>query len=176
MPPSREAWASAFALQSQSDWQVYNLLAGESRLPDCHELHYLQMACEKIAKAYRCRDKSADLEDLLKRHVGFAKFISGFLASPGVQEAYRGRGAQLQQLSRVARGLAREIEKLAPAVDRAGTPENAEYPWESGDKVVPPCQYGYPRLSLLTTAGGRTLLKLVDKAIGDFEGFPETGS
>jgi hypothetical protein len=154
MLSSREAWASAFALQSQSDWQVYNLLAGESHLADCHELHYLQMACEKIAKAYRCRDTSADLEDLLKRHVGFAKFMGGFLSSPSIKDAYKGRDAQLREISRFARNLAREIEKLAPAVDRAGTPENAEYPWESGDKIVSPCQYSYPRLSLLTTAGG----------------------
>lgn len=35
--------------------------------------------------------------------------------------------------------LAREIEKLAPATDRLAFPENAEYPWERGDKVfVPP--------------------------------------
>src|SRR5512145_1086931 len=117
MPPSREAWASAFALQSRSDWQVYNLLAGESHLADCHELHYLQMACEKIAKAYRCRGTSADLEDLLSRHVGFAKFMSGFLASPSIKDAYKGRDAQLREISRFARSLAREIEKLAPAVD-----------------------------------------------------------
>lgn len=169
MPASREAWANAFALQSRSDWQVYNLLAGESYLADCHELHYLQMACEKIAKAYRSRDTAADLDDLLKRHVGFAKFMGSFLSSPSIKEAYNGRDAQLQQLSRFARGLAREIEKLAPAVDRAGSPENAEYPWESGDKVISPCQYSYPRLSLLTSAGGRTLLKLLDRAIQSFE-------
>lgn len=169
MPPSREAWAGAFALQSRSDWQVYNLLAGEPLLPDCHELHYLQMACEKIAKAYRCRDTTADFVDLLKRHVGFTKFMGSFLSSPSIKEAYRGRDAQLREISRFARGLAREIEKLAPAVDRAGAPENAEYPWESGDKVTSPCQYSYPRLSLLTSAGGRTLLKLIDKAIQDFE-------
>jgi hypothetical protein len=145
------------------------LLAAESRLPDCHELHYLQMACEKIAKAYRCRDTAADLEELLKRHIGFSKFMGSFLSSPSIQEAYRGRSAQFREISRLARGLAREIEKLAPAVDRAGSPENVEYPWQSGDKVIPPCQYGYPSLSLLTSAGGRTLLKLVGRAIQDFE-------
>lgn len=169
MPPAREAWASAFAEQSRSDWQVYISLAAEPRIPTCHELHYLQMACEKIAKAYRCRDTAANLEELLKRHVGFAKFIGSFLASPSIKEAYSGRDAQLRQIARIARVLAREIEKLAPAVDRAGSPENAEYPWESGDDVVVPCRYGYPRLSLLTSPGGRTLLKLVSRAIQDFE-------
>lgn len=169
MPSSREVWASAFAVQSQSDWQVYDRLTAEPQIPVCHKLHYLQMACEKIAKAYRCRDMSTNLEELLKRHVGFAKFIGSFLASPSIREAYKGRDAQLREVSRLTRALAREIEKLAPAVDRAGSPENAEYPWESGGDVIAPCRYSYPRLSLLTSAGGRTLLKLVAKAIKEFD-------
>jgi hypothetical protein len=127
------------------------------------------MACEKIAKAYRCRDTAADLDELLKRHVGFGKFMGSFLASPSIQEAYRGRDAQRRQLTRIARHLAREIEKLAPSVDREESPENAEYPWASGEEVVVPCEYGYPSLSLLTGPGGRTLLSLVARAIRDFE-------
>lgn len=168
MSSSRQAWAAAFAEQGRSDWQVYDLLAKNPRLADCHELHYLQMACEKIAKAYRCRDTTARLEDLLTRHVGFAKFVETFLGSPAIRKAYRGRDAQLQQISRLARTLAREIERLAPAVDRTGSPENAEYPWKSEGKVIPPCQYSFPRLSLLTTAGGRSFLKLVSQAIQEF--------
>lgn len=168
MSSSRMAWAAAFAEQGRSDWQVYDLLAKNPRLADCHELHYLQMACEKIAKAYRCRDTTTKLEDLLTRHVGLAKFVETFLSSPATRRAYRGRGAQLQQLSRLARTLAKEIERLAPAVDRAGSPENAEYPWESEGEVISPCQYSFPRLSLLTTAGGRSFLKLMSRAIQEF--------
>jgi hypothetical protein len=168
MPLPREVWASAFAAQSRSDWQVYDLLTAERRIPPCHKLHYLQMACEKIAKAYRCLDTGTNLEELLKRHVGFAKFIGTFLASPSIREAYQGRDAQLREVSRLTRALAREIEKLAPAVDRESSPENAEYPWEAGGEVISPCQYGYPRLSLLTSPGGRTFLKLVAKAIREF--------
>lgn len=169
MPASREAWAAAFAAQSRSDWQVFGRLAADPQIPVCHELHYLQMACEKIAKAYRCRDTATNLEDLLKRHVGFAKFIGSFLVSPSLKEAYRGRDAQLRQVAKLARALAREIEKLAPAVDRTGTPENAEYPWEAGDEIISPCHYSYPRLSLLTSPGGRTLLKLLGRAIQEFQ-------
>jgi hypothetical protein len=168
MPPSREAWASAFMAQSRSDWQVYGRLAADPQIPACHHLHYLQMACEKIAKAYRCRDGTVNLEELLKRHVGFSKFLGSFLASPSVKEAYRGRAAQLRAVAALARALAREIEKLAPSVDRAASPENAEYPWDSGEGIVSPCEYNYPRLSLLTSPGGRTLLKLVARAIQEF--------
>ena len=169
MPPSREAWAAAFAAQSRSDWQVYNLLSDDTRVPGCHELHYLQMACEKIAKAYRSRDPRANLEEICTKHVGFANFIGSLLASPSFRVAYRGREAQLRELSRRASVLAREIEKLAPAVDRIASPENAEYPWQSGEDVMTPCKYSFPRLSLLTTAGGRHFLKLVARAIEEFE-------
>jgi len=127
------------------------------------------MACEKIAKAYRCRDTAANLDELLKRHVGFAKFIGSFLASPSIKEAYKGRDAQLREVAKLARALAREIEKLAPAIDRVGSPENVEYPWQSGENIVAPCQYDYPQLSLLMTPGGRTFLKLVVRAIEEFD-------
>ncbi len=159
----------AFLAQSRSDWEVFGRLAADASIPACHQLHYLQMACEKIAKAYRCRDRAVNLEELLKRHVGFSKFLGSFLASPSMKEAYRGRAAQLREVTAFTRNLAREIEKLAPSVDRAVSPENAEYPWESGGEVIPPCRYTYPRLSLLTSPGGRTLLKLVARAIQEFE-------
>lgn len=127
------------------------------------------MACEKIAKAYRCRDTATSLDNLLSRHVGFAKFMSSFLSSPFMEDAYESRTEQRLILARMAKLLAREIEKLAPAVDRSGSPENAEYPWQSGDKVIAPCGYDYPALSLLETPGGRAVLNLVARAIHEFE-------
>jgi hypothetical protein len=97
-------------------------------------------------------------------------WATGFAAaSPSIKEAHRGRDAQLRQVAKLARSLAREIEKLAPAVDRAGAPENAEYPWEAGEEVISPCHYSYPRLSLLLSPGGRTLLKLLARAIQEFQ-------
>ncbi|MBI4704863.1 MAG: hypothetical protein HY744_27480 [Deltaproteobacteria bacterium] len=169
MAPPRDAWAAAFAEQARSDWSVYRLLALEPEVARCHALHYLQMACEKIAKAYRARDTAAELPDLLGRHVGFAKFVSSFLLSPAVRQEFSGKEAQLSQLRAAFRHLARGIEKLAPAVDRQDAPENAEYPWARGDEVIAPCRYDYPSLSLLREPGGRTFLRLVERALGDFE-------
>ena len=164
MAPTREAWATAFAAQSRSDWEVYKLLAQQAGLPACHGLHFLQMASEKIAKAYRSRDTGANLGEVLGAHVGFERFINAFLLCPTIKEEYEGRGAQLRQIIKTARLLAREIERLAPAVDRLHTPENAEYPWAHGDEVVAPCAYEYPSLSLLTTPRGRTFLNFVARA------------
>ena len=54
----RQAYAEAFAAQGRSDWTEYQHLSTLTypSLPWCHALHYLQMATEKIAKAYRIRD------------------------------------------------------------------------------------------------------------------------
>jgi len=169
LAPPRQAWADAFAEQARSDWDVYRLLAAHPTTPACHALHYLQMACEKVAKAYRCRDTATDLGDLLGRHVGFSKFLGAFLLSPSVRKSYRGRAGQLEALRRTARQLAGEVEKLAPAIDPIARPQNAEYPWAVDGEVITPCRYDYPSLSLLQHAGGRTFLKLVARALDDYE-------
>lgn len=166
--PSREAWAAAFAEQARSDWGVYQRLT-EAGVADCHALHYLQMACEKIAKAYRIRDLDADIDDLMLHHVGFARFVRAFLLSPALKPEFEHQAARLRMMVQVMSGLAREVERLAPAVDRDARPDNAEYPWRVGDEVVAPRDYGFPNLSLLTAARGRALLKLVRRAMDEFE-------
>jgi hypothetical protein len=143
MSSDRGAWASAFARQSRSDWEVYELL-NERVVHVCHPLHYLQMACEKIGKAYRCRNTETELAQLFSRHVGFEKFLRMYLASPAVRALYKGKMAQLRVIRRNSLHLAREIEKLAPAVDRGSSPENAEYPWAAGDAILAPCDSSTP--------------------------------
>ena len=86
----------------------------------CHELHYLQMVCEKLAKAYRLRDTNSPVDDFIPKHTGFAKFVGPFFGAVSKNE-YRGKDAQLRGLITRARTLAREIEKLAPAIDRTAS-------------------------------------------------------
>ncbi len=164
----RRAFAAAFIAQARSDWRVFELLSDQSNTDACHRHHYLQMACEKLAKAYRLRDTNAAVDDLVKSHVGFAKFIQPYMLST-LKEQYQGREAQLATLIRDARAIAREIEKMAPAVDRTNAPENAEYPWEQAGQITAPCKYTYPGLDLLRKPGGRAFLKLVKNALDDFE-------
>lgn len=63
MNVEREEWARAFLRQASSDLAVYDLLERQPQqeFPRCHSLHYLQMACEKVAKAYRTRETDAVL-------------------------------------------------------------------------------------------------------------------
>jgi hypothetical protein len=184
----RARFAEAFYRQGRSDWQAYKLLVSADasafwqahssiapaasslaeEVPACHSLHYLQMACEKIAKAYRLRDTTGDLDEITSKHTGFTKFINTFLRSPAWVAEFKGRDGAHQAVVRASVKFAREIEKLAPAVDRAAFPENVEYPWEAGGKVVSPCDYSYPALSFLGEPGGRSFLKTIDRAFRDF--------
>jgi hypothetical protein len=176
MPPNRTDWANAYARQSRSDFTVFE--AFPTAMPDgelCHRLRYLQMACEKIAKAYRFRDTSTPMEVLLTSHVAFFKCIENVLRSPEIKRRYNSRSAELRRLLGRAGSVAREIERLAPAVDRDHSPQNTEYPWEDGDNVVLPCQYSYPNLDMLFSVksfpfvGGRDILTLIRTMIYDFD-------
>lgn len=160
--------ADAYAEQSRSDFTVYRLHLQNAE--ECHRLHYLQMACEKIAKAYRLRNLVTLSFDDLYSHVVFSKFIVGFLKSTPVKGRYRAQDAKRRQMERYARLLALEIEKLAPAVDREQTPENAEYPWIVGETIFVPCRHNYPLSRLLGEQGGRDILKLIEIAIKDYPG------
>jgi len=163
----RVQFAAAFYDQALSDWKVYGHLT-RLGLPRCHELHYLQMACEKLAKAYRLRNVSADVDGIISRHTGFVGFINVYPRSPAILAEYEGQDARHKEVCRTSSTIAREIEKLAPAIDREESPENAEYPWEREDTVLVPCQYPFPALSLLDAHGGRAFLKLVDRAFRDY--------
>ena len=164
----REAWALAYAQQSASDFAVFRLLNATTEYPRCHALHYLQMATEKIAKAYRFRDTDTSIAPLLTKHTAFSKFFQNFLKSPEIKKRYGGREAQLRETIKACTKLAREVEQLAPAVDRSESPENAEYPWIHGDQIITPCEHSYPNLSLLNAPSGRKFLVLIEIAIRDF--------
>lgn len=165
--PSRCAWARAYARQSLSDWELYTLLV-KNNAPRCHQLHYLQMASEKIGKAYRFRDTSTSPKKLLRQHGGFTKFFSAFLLSDRVSQMYESK-AQLAFITPLCRQIARELETLAPAADPDKRPANPEYPWRQGSELFVPHDYEFPNLSLLEDPAGRTFLKLLCVAISEFE-------
>ena len=166
--PSREEWAAAYARQARSDWTVFPQIVSIPDLPFCHRLHYLQMACEKIAKAYRARDTEIAIENLTAHHVWFEKFVTAYFLSPKVKKAFAGQDARRDRVARDTRRIAGQVEKLAPAVDPVASPSNAEYPWMDGDRIVVPCDHDFPNLTLLKEPGGRAFLKLVGQAMDEF--------
>lgn len=165
----RGSWAQAYITQARSDWELFERLQAMVDVAPCHRLHLLQMACEKLAKAYRFRDTDTSPASLLTQHVGFAKFINSFLLSPQVRERFEGKLAQLRAIQKECNRIAREVEQLAPAVDRGNSPQNAEYPWWDGSEIITPCHYVYPKLSLLRESGGRAFLKYIRLALDGFD-------
>lgn len=169
MASDRIAWAKAYARQSLSDFKVFEFLSNSEGIEECHRLHFLQMACEKIAKAYRFRDTTKGSEDLLTSHVGFSTFLRIYLNSTVFQSDYRDRDALFRGVSQFSLALAREIERLAPAVDREAFPCNVEYPWEEYDTIFMPCAFTYPNLQSLKQSKGINFLKIIRKAIEEFD-------
>jgi hypothetical protein len=164
----REDWAKAYFEQACSDWSIFVEFHGREDIPRAQALHYLQMATEKLAKAYRLCDSLTNLETILTSHVGFPEFFNTFLRAPSMRREFKGRDEQLRQIQRDCQSLARAVEQLAPAVDRLGHPANAEYPWEEGGKIVAPVSYSFPSLSLLREARGRWFLNFVERAFFEY--------
>lgn len=129
-------------------------------MPACQQLHFLQMACEKICKAHLCGE-GTDPAALAASHAYIAKTL------PVI--ARQQLGPQKDNwLMPALRKLARQIELLAPAVKAGGSvPANCEYPWEgpAGDVLVP-AEYNF-QLDLLFEPAGRTLLVVLRRAISD---------
>jgi len=91
------------------------------------------MATEKIAKAYRIRD-TVPMSTSLPKVTLDSKNSNSFFRCKTIRDEYTGKDAVLQTLQKNATTLAKQIEKLAPAIDNFVSPENAEYPWERDGK------------------------------------------
>jgi hypothetical protein len=159
-------WTRAFARQADVDlraWELYEKHP-EAVAAECHKLLFLQMACEKLCKAYLIQD-GASSEDIQTSH--------GYIANPlpnviKAQLVHLGRGSD--KMSRLiidhVHRLAREIEVLNPAMKRGGKrPDNCEYPWESDDRIMSPLDWSFQPSRLYEAPAGRTFLKLLRGAI-----------
>ena len=168
--PSRTAWADAYYRQARSDWRLFEELRVRKDVERAHALHYLQMATEKLAKAYRFRDTRTKEEDLLSSHVGFERFLRLFLGSADVVRRYAGRNAQLLRVRRECCHVARAVETLTPSVDPEASPVNAEYPWADGERVVAPVDHTFSQVDFSKLPGGRLFLTVVSAAFEEYGG------
>jgi hypothetical protein len=168
MMASRKEWAKAFAKQARADLRSHNEMKILENVPDCHRLQFLQMACEKIAKAHLCQAGS-DPKVLEQSHVYIASALPTI-----VREQYtRTHGKSLKNrsdlTSRISH-LARQIELLSPSARDAGRrPDNCEYPWEdAAGNIHIPAEFTFPNLlTQLSEAAGILLLKLLPNAIDE---------
>ncbi len=158
-----DEWGRAYAQQARVDLDAWDHLQG-STLPECQKLHFMQMACEKLAKAHLCKAGTPP-EDLQGSHA----YVSGNL--PIIVryqlQLTNAKPAVVRSILRFAKRLSREIELLSPAVDDGGRrPDNCEYPWEDATKKLwIPALHKFFANQLLFEPHGRTVLKLIRAAI-----------
>jgi hypothetical protein len=153
-------WAEAYLEQARSDWQMWQLIR-KQKMPDCHALHYLQMTCEKLGKAFLLEGKSISLQQAVTSHTAFKRFLQIASRHPLLRELFRMNSAQFRAFIRQLLPLADDIEHLTPALAQRGP--NVEYPWESPDKqVYAPVHYTFTVMLELHKPHGTNLLKLVN--------------
>lgn len=154
--------------QASADWALFEHLRGPAGWQHhCHPLQALQMAAEKIAKAsFRAREMGPKKFS----HLGLTKLLVRLgtvraLDQEKLAEVFSvHRFQHLERLLRRVRGIAKEIERLPPAV--AG-PENmnTEYPWPDSKPTNAPAEWRFDIWQRLTTAEGRAFLRFLARAI-----------
>jgi hypothetical protein len=158
-----------FLAQARSDLAAYDGLCRLKDLSPCHQLHYLQMLTEKIARALRMAAGVSNAHEA--SHKAFSKLTAILERSDFAAKRLAMDKASYRHFVKRAHGLAREIEQLAPAI---GTGPNVEYPWEGRDDSGAttwhvPAEYPFPVYLRLRQADGVNLLKLVRILINDFD-------
>ena len=158
--------AVAYRAQARSDYRVYRLLEAQTE-PEyiCHQLHYLQMALEKTAKAYLAASGES-FDSLRKSHRAFSKFLGILTRSrdlPGLIGLSRPQlAAQLKSM----RSHVNSIEQLVPGKEQFG--RNTEYPWRDNQGIQTPCAHRFDDIvGFLNRNPGRNFLKLLERALFD---------
>ncbi|HEY7118344.1 MAG TPA: hypothetical protein VH475_17275 [Tepidisphaeraceae bacterium] len=164
--PTNSEWRVAYAKQARSDLYAREALLEDAKLPECHQLHFLQMACEKICKAHLC-GQGTDPESLQSSHAYIAKVLPIIVRQQFANESSHSPKDRSWMIGAI-RKLARKIELLAPSVKGGGAhPANCEYPWVKPDgNLQVPVEYNF-QINLLYEEAGRHLIKALYTAAED---------
>ncbi len=152
MTAKDEEWA--YAKQALSDLETREILV-RGCAEKCHRLHFLQMAAEKICKAYLTMANGH--ENVRKTHAYVTRNL------PVIARQFYAMINDNNEISRweisEIRRLSHEIEVLAPACyDGNVREDNTEYPWQDGKgEVQTPCEYNFPNIN----DGSRTINRLI---------------
>ena len=157
-------WRIAYAKQALADLNTQEQLATTAKVPESQQLHFLQMACEKLCKAYLC-GQGTDPIDLRKSHAHIERTLPMIARQQFARERHKSDHTWVLQ---ALRKLARQIELLAPAVNDGGRhPANCEYPWVGPEgQIVVPAEHKFG-CNLLYDRTGRHLFKVLRAAADD---------
>jgi hypothetical protein len=157
--------------QAKSDHDMYVLLRKNGG-DDCHQLHFLQMATEKLGKAYQWSSGSPPA----RSHAGFVQFMRQLGSVPRDQrDAIAAtfnftRFRDFQAWINAILPLAYELQRLAPALANDGP--NPEYPWPQEAPTEAPVTYEFPlSVTLRDTGKGRGFIRVLEWAVDKFPAY-----
>ncbi len=135
-------WREAFLAQARSDAEI-RVLLNRKRCDYSHQLHYLQMVTEKLAKGLLAPQKNAPPA---KTHAGFVRLLHHIRGRPDLrrQLGYKERSVFRSFINSLL-PLAEQIQRLAPSYAGFSQP-NPEYPWQpkADGQVVYPASFAFP--------------------------------
>lgn len=135
-------WRTAYFRQAQNDYGMFRELGKRTDVAMCQKLHYLQMATEKLAKAFLSPPSGGShphVHDALCNLLKFCKQRPDIRRLLGYENNYHAYCSYIDSLLSVAE----RIEKLAPVGRQERV--NPEYPWLDHDgNVVCPVSYSFP--------------------------------
>lgn len=156
-----DAEQALFLTQARSDFRALVLL---TRADQCHQIHYLQMVTEKLAKAYFWRVG----HPLKKRHDYFVKFLRSAGARGDVGKAIGIKlSAHWEAYVDGVLPVAQTVEQMAPAEADEGP--NAEYPWPHDAPTHAPATFAFPLWDEIRTPRGQKFLDLLGRLLERFE-------
>lgn len=143
------SWRTAFLIQAADDNAVRRYLNSQ-RVAYSHQLHYLQMTTEKLAKGFSIPATSQDPPEPV--HSGFVRLLQTLKHQSRARQRLGFHDqASFRKFINSLLDLAYEIEHLAP-VFAGFTRPNPEYPWrDAGNgQIIAPAEYPFaefdPRL------------------------------
>ena len=167
-------WAVAFARQADADFKAWELYEKhpEAVAAECHKLLFLQMACEKLGKAYLIQ--AGGSHQALQKSHGYIKKPLPLIMTQQIIHMGQKPEKMRAVLSDI-RHLLGEIELLNPTMRGRDDqrPDNCEYPWEIGDQIISPLTWSFQALRLCAVPSGRIFIKLlrgaIDRIISELE-------
>jgi hypothetical protein len=161
-------WRAAFMLQAKHEYALYRRLNDE-RAAIADQLHYLQMASEKLARGYLA--KATDHDPPPMTHAGIIRMLQHLKTDPRIRRklGFDHRESFRNYLDSLA-DTARRMQLLAPALAGASRP-NPEYPWMDRDsgEICIPFQFGFAEIDEFKFPQVSRFLKLLNRLMAVVE-------
>jgi len=133
-------WRDALLVQARSDFEMLQSLRRHGA-PFCHQLHFLQMATEKLGKGFTTPPGGPQPPKVHRAFVGFLRSAKG---SAQLRQACHCGPGQVDAYIASLLPQARLIEDLAPSIANDGP--NPEYPWRQPLGVTAPVDHPFSNL------------------------------